>query len=114
VLVERAKAAGQPLRRLTLPAFDGQELEVAVTNADLAPSGLSGTFTGQLPGRGQSLVTLAFSKGHEAFTVVSPEDGTFLQGHPREPGRSSSPVSTRTLTCLCPAANPSEPTKPFA
>ncbi|HZJ15294.1 MAG TPA: hypothetical protein VFD27_09605, partial [Chthoniobacteraceae bacterium] len=86
VLVERAKATGEPLRKLTLPAFDGQEVAVEVTRAELAPSGLSGTFAGRLAGRGQSLVTLAFNQGREAFTVVSPEDGTFLQGHPREPG----------------------------
>ena len=86
VLVERAKAAGEPLRKLMLPAFDGRELEMEVTRADLAPSGLSGTFAGRIAGRGQSMVTLAFDKGREAFTVMSPEDGTYLQGHPREPG----------------------------
>lgn len=86
VLVDRARASGEPVRKLTLPGFDGEELEVEVTNADLAPSGLSGTFAGHLPGLPQSLVTLAFKQGREAFTVVSPEDGTFLQGHPREPG----------------------------
>lgn len=86
VLVERAKASGEPLRRLIVPAFDGREVEIEVTRADLDPSGLSGTFAGRLPGRGQSLVTLAFKRGREAFTVMSPEDGTYLQGHPREPG----------------------------
>jgi hypothetical protein len=67
VLVERAKATGEPVRKLTLPAFDGQEVEVEVTNTDLAPSGLSGTFAGRLAGRGQSLVTLAFNQGREAL-----------------------------------------------
>lgn len=86
VAVERARAKGESVARFTLPGFDGRELEVQVDKADLAPSGLSGTFTGRLPGLDQSLVTLAFQQGREAFTVVSPEDGFFLQGHPREPG----------------------------
>lgn len=86
VLVERARAAGEPVRKLMLPAFDGEELEMEVTSADLAPSGLSGTFAGHLAGREQSLVTLAYQQGREAFTVLSPEDGMYLQGHPREPG----------------------------
>jgi hypothetical protein len=84
--VERAFAKGESVVSFTLPGFNGQELEVQVDKADLAPSGLSGTFTGRLPGLDQSLVTLAFKQGREAFTVVSPEDGVFLQGHPREPG----------------------------
>lgn len=86
VAVERARAKGESIASFTLPGFDGQELTVQVDKADLAPSGLSGTFTGRLPGLDQSLVTLAFKQGREAFTVVSPEDGVFLQGHPREPG----------------------------
>ncbi len=86
IAVERARAAGETLRAFTLPGFDGRELEVEVMRADLEASGLSGTLTGRLPGLGESLVTIAFKQGREAFTVVSPEDGTFLQGHPREPG----------------------------
>lgn len=84
--VEQSKAKGEAIRRLTLPALDGRELEMDVTRVDLAPSGLSGTFTGHLHGKLQSLVTLAFERGREAFTVLSPEDGLYLQGHPREPG----------------------------
>jgi hypothetical protein len=60
--------------------------QLVYRKADIAPSGLSGTFTGRLPGLEQSLVTLAFKQGTEAFTIVSPEDGVFFQGHPREPG----------------------------
>lgn len=84
--VEQSKAKGELIRRLKLPGLDGQELEMEVTRVDLAPSGLSGTFTGHLPGKLQSLVTLAFERGREAFTVLSPEDGLYLQGHPREEG----------------------------
>jgi hypothetical protein len=86
VVVQKAKAAGQPIQKLTLPAFDGEELEMEVTRSDLAPSGLSGTFAGRLSGREQSIATLAFKQGTEAFTIQSPEDGTYLQGNPREPG----------------------------
>lgn len=84
--VQRAIATGERVRKLVLPALDGQELEVEITASDLAPSGLKGTFTGQLPGRRQSLVTLAFKEGREAFTVQSPEDGIYLNAQPREPG----------------------------
>lgn len=86
-LVEQAKAKGEPLRQLSLPDFDGIEHLVEITRADLAPSGLSGSFTGRLPGRAQSLVTLAYQRDKEAFTILSPEDGTYLQGHPREGGQ---------------------------
>ena len=85
-LVEQAKATDERLQKLTLPGLDGQVLEMEVTRADLAPSGLSGTFAGNITGHGKSLVTLAFKQGREAFTVESPEQGIFLQGHPREPG----------------------------
>ena len=86
IAVERSRAAGENLRAFTLPGFDGREFAVEVMRADLEPSGLSGTLTGRLPGLGESVVTIAFKQGREAFTVISPEDGTFLQGHPREPG----------------------------
>ena len=86
VLVERAKASGKPLAYLTLPGLDGQELEVEITGSDLSTSGLSGTFSGHLKDRPTSMVTLAFKQGREAFTILSPDDGTYLQGDPREPG----------------------------
>jgi len=85
-LVEQSRATGEPVRALTLPGLDGQEVQVEVTGTDLDPSGLSGTFSGHVAGNQKSLVTLAFIRGREAFTVVSPDDGVFLQGHPREPG----------------------------
>lgn len=86
VLAERAKASGEPLRTLTLPGLDGREVKMEVTRVNLEPSGLSGAFEGHVAGNAKSLATLAFIKGREAFTVVSPDDGIFLQGHPREPG----------------------------
>jgi|GEM_PF-2739566 len=84
--VQRARAKGQPLRRLTLPALDGRELTFEIARAELAPSGRSGTFAGRLAGRHNSQVTLAFKEGREAFTVISPDDGLYLQADPREPG----------------------------
>jgi hypothetical protein len=85
-VVQRSMASGEPVRTLALPGLDGQELEFAITCADLAPSGQSGTFTGLLAGKPRSLVTLAFKFGREAFSVSSPEDNLYLQGDPREPG----------------------------
>jgi hypothetical protein len=85
-LIERAKLTGEPIRRLTLPGLDGQEVEFEITKADLSPSGLQGTFAGHIAGRPDSMVTMAFKGGREAFTVMSPSDGLYLQGDPHEPG----------------------------
>lgn len=85
-LVERNKLTGQPLQRLTLPGLDGQQVDVEITRADLQPSGQQGMFAGHVVGRDDSLVTLAFKGGREAFTILSPSDALFLQAEPREPG----------------------------
>ena len=83
--VERARATGESVQKLTLPGLDGQEYEFEVAQANIAPSGLSGTFAGHLPGRAQSVVTLAYKLDREAFTIVSSEDGVFLTAEAREP-----------------------------
>lgn len=85
-VLQRARLNGEAVQQLTIPGFDGQELQVAIDRADLEPSWQAGTFTGRLAGQPNSLVTLAFKFGREAFTVISPDDGTYLQAHPREPG----------------------------
>lgn len=85
-VIQRARLTGEPIRHLTLPALDGQELDFEIDHADLSPSGQSGSFTGKLAGKPQSMVTLAFKFGREAFTVISPEDDFHLQADPREPG----------------------------
>lgn len=107
VLVERAKGEGKPLAKLVLPGLDGREVVMEIESSDLALSGLSGTFAGRVAGRQQSLVTLAFDRGREAFTVVSPEDGIYLQGDPREPGEiivaSFDPQKYQPLPCGNPA-----------
>jgi hypothetical protein len=84
--IERAKLTGQPIRQLTLPGLDGQEVQFEITQTDLNPSGQSGAFAGHVPGKLDSLVTLAFKGGREAFTVLSPSDSLYLVGEPREPG----------------------------
>lgn len=85
-LVLSARAKGEAVRRFILPGMDGQEIEVEVDRADLSPSGQSGSVTGHLTGRPDSMVTLAYQFGREAFTVLSREDGIYLQADPREPG----------------------------
>ncbi len=85
-VMQRARANGESVTQLTLPGLDGQEWQVAIERADLEPSQQAGSFSGQLVGRTNSLVTLAFQFGREAFTILSPDDGLYLQGHPREPG----------------------------
>jgi hypothetical protein len=84
--VQRARLTGEPLQRLTLPGLDGQEVEFEITRTDLSPSGQQGGLSGHIAGRSDSLVTLAFKGGREAFTVVSPADNLYLVGEPREPG----------------------------
>ena len=84
--IERAKLTGQPFHQITLPGLDGQEVQFEITQSDLKPSGQSGAFAGHVPGKLDSMVTLAFKGGREAFTVLSPSDGLYLVGEPREPG----------------------------
>jgi hypothetical protein len=84
--VQRSRFTGEPVRTLILPGLDGEEYEITVTRADLSPSGQSGTFSGRLANQPDSLVTLAFQFGREAFTILSTSAGLFLQGHPRESG----------------------------
>lgn len=86
LLVQQAQKEGRPVRRLLLPDLDGRELEVEVERTDLEPSGQAGALIGRLVGQPDSLVTLAFELGREAFTVMAPSAGLYLQGHPREPG----------------------------
>lgn len=85
-VMQRSRLSGESVKQLTLPGLDGRELQVEIERTDLEPSQQSGTFTGRLTNRPNSLVTVSFKFGREAFTILSPEDGTFLQGHPREPG----------------------------
>lgn len=85
-MLQRSRLSGEPVTQLTLPGFDGQEFQIAIDRADLEASKQSGTFTGRLADKPNSLVTVAFKFGREAFTVMSPDDGMYLQGHPREPG----------------------------
>lgn len=86
LLAQQAVQSGQSIQQLTLPGFDGQELPVTVTKTDFESAGDRGLFYGKLPGQTDSLVTVAFIGGREAFTVVSPRDQIYLQGESREPG----------------------------
>jgi hypothetical protein len=87
MLMELSKLSGVPVRELTLPGFDGQELHFEITHADLGPSKQFGTLSGELFGRPGSTVTFAFKGGREAFTILSPADNLYLVGEPREPGQ---------------------------
>jgi hypothetical protein len=85
-VMEHARATGEMVKQLTLPGLDGQELQFAINRADLEPSKLAGSFTGQLANRNNSMVTLSYKFGRESFTVLSPDDGIYLQAWPRESG----------------------------
>ena len=85
-LLQSPGASGKSVRQLVLPGLDGQELPFEIVRAELNPSGQQGALSGRLLGRPDSLVTMAFKQGREAFTVISPSDKIFLQADPREPG----------------------------
>jgi hypothetical protein len=86
MLIQQSKLFGEPVKQLTLPGLDGQEVSFEIAATDLSASGQAGTFSGHVAGRPDSMVTLAFKGGRMAFTVLSPSDQLYLVGEPREPG----------------------------
>lgn len=84
---ERAKLTGEPVRQLTLPGLDGQELQFEIVHSDSNGSSRRGNFSGHLVGNADSMVTLAFQDGREAFTILSPKENIFVAGEPREDGQ---------------------------
>jgi hypothetical protein len=84
---EAAKLTGKPVEQLTLPGVDGQELPFEITKSDGKGSSRQGMFSGHLVSNPDSLVTLAFHDGREAFTVLSPKENIFVVGEPREDGQ---------------------------
>ena len=100
---QRAVRSGQSVGQVVLPGFDGQELPVTVTRTDLESGGDRGIFYGKLPGRPDSLVTVAFIGAREAFTVVSPQDKLYLSAESREPGemvvKSVNPAAYAAAPC---------------
>jgi hypothetical protein len=83
---EQAKLTGAPVKELTLPGADGQELQFEIAKSDGQGSSRQGMFSGHLAGDPESLVTLAFQDGREAFTVLSTKEKIFVVGEPREDG----------------------------
>jgi hypothetical protein len=83
---QQAAQAGQSIQQLLLPGLDGQVLPVKVTKTDFESGGDRGIFYGKLADRPDSMVTVAFINGREAFTVVSPQDQIYLHAESREPG----------------------------
>jgi len=84
---EQAKLTGKPVEQLTLPGVDGQELQFQIVKSEGSGSSRQGMFSGHLAGNVDSLVTLAFQDGREAFTVLSPKQNIFVVGEPREDGQ---------------------------
>lgn len=85
-VIERNRLTGERIRQLTLPGLDGQEISFEVKRADIEPSGLRGTFSGQVAGRPDSMVTLAFLQNRQAYTILSPTDNLYLDVEPHDPG----------------------------
>ena len=85
-VVERNRLTGERIQQLTLPGLDGQEIIFEVKRADLEPSGRRGTFYGNVAGRLDSMVTLAFKNNVQAFTILSPSDNLYLDVEPHDPG----------------------------
>lgn len=86
-IFEQARLTGDPVTQVTLPGVDGQELQFQIVQRDGPASSRRGTFSGHLVGDLNSMVTMAFMDGREAFTVIAPKANIFLVGEPREPGQ---------------------------
>jgi hypothetical protein len=87
-LIEQAKLTGEKVKSLTLPGFDGQEMQFEITSSEVQPSGQIGSFSGHLAGDTDTTITLAYKFGREAFTIVTPENGeNSIDAEPREPGQ---------------------------
>jgi hypothetical protein len=84
---EQARLTGEPVKQMTLPGVDGQELPFQIVKSEGSDSSRQGQFSGHLAGNNDSLVTLAFADGREAFTVLSPKENIFIVGEPREDGQ---------------------------
>ena len=84
---EQAKLAGSTVTQLTLPGLDGQEMTFEIARREGGGSSRQGMFSGHLVGNADSLVTMAFEDGREAFTILSPKDNVFVVGEPRENGQ---------------------------
>ena len=84
--IERCRLAGEPVRELTLPGLDGQNIQFEITKSDVEPSGLRGMFSGRIAGQPDSLVTLAFAKNKQAYTVLSPSAGIYLTADAHDSG----------------------------
>jgi hypothetical protein len=84
---EQARLTDSPVTQLTLPALDGRELTFEIARRQDAGSSRRGMFSGHLAGNADSLVTMAYEDGREAFTILSPKDNVFVVGEPRENGQ---------------------------
>lgn len=84
---ENAKLTGEPVQQLTLPGVDGQELLFQIVGNEGNGSSRHGMFNGHLAGNNDSMVTMAFQDGREAFTILSPKENIFIVGEPREDGQ---------------------------
>lgn len=86
-VLEQAKLTGASVTQLTLPGLDGRELTFEIARRDGGGSSRRGMFSGHLVGNPDSLVTVAFEDGREAFTILSPKDNVFVVAEPRENGQ---------------------------
>jgi len=84
---EQARLTDATVTQLTLPGLDGRELTFEIARRQDAGSSRRGMFSGHLVGNADSLVTMAFEDGREAFTILSPKDNVFVVGEPRENGQ---------------------------
>ncbi len=84
---EQAKLTGASVTQLTIPVMDGRELTFEIARRDGGGSSRQGMFSGHLVGNPDSLVTMAFEDGREAFTILSPKDNVFVVAEPRENGQ---------------------------
>lgn len=86
MLLDRARASGQPLKSVKLPGLDGREIEIEVVEINEQPGGRAGSVAGRVKGRPNSMAVVGFFNGCESFNVLSPDEGLYLTADAREPG----------------------------
>lgn len=87
MLLQQALSGHEQLRSFILPGLDGLEVEIEVTETQVNGLAQSGSVTGRVKNRFNSLATVGFANGYESFNILSPDDGLYLTADAREPGQ---------------------------
>jgi hypothetical protein len=76
---------GEQVKTLTLPDFNGRDLEVVITESKIEWRGKTGFFRGYVKGDPEATVAASYYQGAECFEIQ--RGSMILAGDPREPGQ---------------------------